>query len=44
MDESGAAAPIIFKPYKLMRIARSVLSDEGNAFTDLFDDAYTLRY
>ena len=43
MDESGAAAPIIFKSYKSRRISRSVLSAEANAFADLYDDAYALR-
>ena len=43
MDDSGAAAPIVFKSYKSRRIACSALSAEANAFADLYDDAYAFR-
>ena len=43
INDTCAAAPIIFKSYKSRRIARSVLSAEANAFADLYDDAYALR-
>ena len=42
-DDSNRVVPISFKSYKSRRIARSVLAAEVIAFSDLFDEAISLR-
>ena len=43
MDDTNRVIPISFKSYKSRRVERSVLSAEVIAFSNLFDDAYTIR-
>ena len=43
IDDSGTAISIVSKSYKSERVTRYVLSPEFIAFTDLFDDAFSIR-